>query len=86
MGKLSETAENVEKRIKKKDDEIKNFKTEALAKKKAKDDRGRLVADLFLTENRRYKCHEKNENGAEGDCLAWGLADDAWGANHHDTE
>jgi hypothetical protein len=48
MAKLSETAENVEKRIKKKDDEIKNFKTDALAKKKAKDDRGRLVARSFF--------------------------------------
>jgi hypothetical protein len=37
----------VELRIKKMDNEIKALKTEALAKKKAKDDRGKRVEIIF---------------------------------------
>lgn len=46
MNKLTEQIEIVEKRAKKTDSEIKNFKMEALQKKKAGDQRGNHLCSL----------------------------------------
>ena len=51
MEKLTNQIESVDKRAKVLENKVRDLKTEALAKKKAKDQRGKLNSDIFIFYN-----------------------------------
>ena len=60
MNRLGEQIENVEKRIKKIDADMKRLTMEALEKKKAKDTRGKPL--FLINSDRCFVCIEKKAN------------------------